>query len=305
MNDELKKLITGFFGKTLNLTADEVAELIYSNSDGSELKPDALDVLLSKNSAKIQQFKDERQVYHDNGYKKAQKEALTKLEEQIKEAFEISSDSKGIDLIQEIVNSKISTTEGLADEKVKVHPLYTKTVNELNKKIKETEGAWKDKYEAREKDLSKQNAFQGVKEKAKQILGNLKPILPSDNTKAEKQLTWFFQELGQFEFDEQDGTVIIMKDGKLLEDNHGNRVNFDAFIKDKASSIWDFQQGTPKSGTGNGKDGKNQAANPANDSEIRTPKDKAEFAKMIAEAKTPEERVAISEVWNKAQATEV
>jgi hypothetical protein len=302
---DLKTLITGFFGKTLNLTADEVATLLFENVDEGTIKADALDNLLNKDTSRIQKFKDERQVYHDNGYKKAQKEALTKLEEQIKEAFEISSESKGIDLIQEIVNTKVSSTEGLAEEKVKVHPTFTKTVNELNKKIKETESAWKDKYEAREKDLSKQNAFQGVKTKAKNILENLKPILPSDNTKAEKQLTWFFQELGQFEFDDQDGTILIMKDGKLLEDGHGNRINFDSFIKDKAASIWDFQQGTKKEGTGNGKDGKALPADKAGSSTIKAPKDKTEFARMIAEAKTPEERVEISEVWEKAQSTEV
>jgi len=305
MND-LKTLITGFFGKTLNLTADEVATLLFENVDEGTIKTDALDNLLNKDTSRIQKFKDERQVYHDNGYKKAQKEALTKLETEIKDAFEISSEAKGIELIQEIVNTKVSSTEGMAEEKVKVHPTYTKAINELNKKIKETEGVWKDKYDAREKDLSKQNAFQGVKSKAKSILENLKPILPSDNTKAEKQLTWFFQELGQFEFDDQDGTILILKDGKLLEDGHGNRINFDSFIKDKASSIWDFQQGTAKSGTGNGKDGK--ALPPNNNggsSTIKAPKDKTEFARMIAEAKTPEERVEISDVWEKAQATEV
>lgn len=304
MND-LNKLLSAFFGRTLNLTDAEVAELLYSNSDGTELKPDALDNILNKDTLRIQKFKDERQVYHDNGYKKAQKEALTKLENDIKEAFEISSDSKGIDLIQEIVNAKVSTTEGMAEEKVKVHPTYTKAINELNKKIKETEGAWKDKYEAREKDLSKQNAFQGVKSKAKNILESLKPILPSDNTKAEKQLTWFFQELGQFEFDDQEGTILIMKDGKLLEDGHGNRINFDAFIKEKAASIWDFQQGTAKTGTGNGKDGKALPAIVAGQTDLKVPKDKLELSRMISEAKTPEERVAISDAWEKAQATAI
>lgn len=304
MNEEFKKLVIGFFGKTLNLTADEVAATIFENADATEIKSDALEILLSRDASRVQKFKDERQTYHDNGYKKAQKEALTKLENEIKDKFEITSDSKGLDLIQEIVNTKVSSTDGLEDEKVKIHPLYTKTVNELNKKIKETEHVWQDKYETREKDLAKQNAFQGVKSKAKSILESLKPILPTENTKAEKQLTWFFQELGQFEFEEQDGTIIIMKDGKLLEDGHGNRINFDSFIKDKAASIWDFQQGTAKAGTGNGKEGRTQSAQ-SGGSDIKAPKDKTEYVKMIAEAKTGEERVAIADAWEKAQGSVV
>lgn len=298
---DLKELTLGFFGKTLNLSADEVAALVFENADEGTIKSDALDALLSKDTGRIQKFKDERQTYHDNGYKKAQKESLSKLENEIKEAFEISSDAKGIDLIQEIVNSKMSSTDAMDEEKVKIHPTFTKTVNELNKKIKETEGAWKDKYETREKDLAKQNAFLGVKSKAKTILENLKPILPQDANKAEAQLKWFFNDLSAFEFDDQEGTILIMKDGKLMEDAHGNRINFDTFIKDKAASIWDFQQGTAKTGTGNGKDGKAKDATSSSTSNIPVPKDKAEYTKMIAEAKSPEERVAIADAFEKAQ----
>jgi len=302
---DLKELITGFFGKTLNLTADEVAALLFENADEGTIKADALESLLTKDSNRIGKFKEERQTYYDNGYKKAQKESLSKLEDQIKETFEISSDAKGLELIQEIVNTKVSSTSNFDEEKVKVHPLYTKTVNELTKKIKETEGVWQQKFDAREKDLAKQNTFQDIKNKAKTLLENLKPILPSDSTKAEKQLSFFFNELNGYEFENQDGTIIIMKEGKLLEDKHGNRINFDAFIKDNAASIWDFQQGTAKSGTGNGKDGKTKDAVQGTDTNIKAPKDKAEFSRMIAEAKTPEERVAIADAFEKAQSTAV
>ena len=298
---DLKELTLGFFGKTLNITDDEVAALLFENADEGTIKDGALENLLAKDSNRIQKFKDERQTYYDNGFKKAQKESLSKLEEQIKETFEISSDAKGIDLIQEIVNTKVSSTENFDEEKVKVHPLFTKTVNELTKKIKDTEGIWEQKFDAREKDLAKQNTFQDIKNKARLLLENLKPILPSDSTKADKQLSFFYNELNGFEFENQDGTIIIMKDGKLLEDKHGNRINFDAFIKDNAATIWDFQTGTAKTGTGNGKDGKTKDAIEGQGQDIKAPKDKAEFSRMIAEAKTSEERIAIADAFEKAQ----
>jgi len=298
---DLKELTLGFFGKTLNITDDEVAALLFENADEGTIKDGALESLLAKDSNRIQKFKDERQTYYDNGFKKAQKESLSKLEEQIKETFEISSDAKGIDLIQEIVNTKVSSTENFDEEKVKVHPLFTKTVNELTKKIKDTEGIWEQKFDAREKDLAKQNTFQDIKNKARLLLENLKPILPSDSTKADKQLSFFYNELNGFEFENQDGTIIIMKDGKLLEDKHGNRINFDAFIKDNAATIWDFQTGTAKTGTGNGKDGKTKDAIEGQGQDIKAPKDKAEFSRMIAEAKTSEERIAIADAFEKAQ----
>ena len=307
MTDNLKKLITGFFGKTLNLSDAEVAALLYSNADGTEIKTDALDTLLSKDASRIAKFKDERQTYHDNGYKKAQKEALSKLENQVKEKYGITTGAKGITLIEEIVakNKTGDNNQILEEDKVKIHPLYTKTVNELNKRIKETENIWKGKYEEREKGLAKENAFKGVQAKAKNILDSLKPILPTDNTKAERQLNWFFNDLGQFEFQEQDGSVLILKDGKLLEDGHGNRVNFDTFVKEKAGSYWDFQQGTAKAGTGNGKDGKTTTNTTNTGDDVKVPKDKSEYARMIAEAETPEQRIAIADAFEKAQAATV
>lgn len=300
----MKEFLIAFLGKTLNLSPDEVASLLFANDDGTELKPGAVDAILLKDTARVQKFKDEQKTFFDNGYKKAQKEALGGLEKTLKEQFQIDSDKQGIELVQAIIDQRLGQGVQLDEDKIKVHPLFTKTVNELNKKIKDTETTWETKYNTRDKEISREKAFASVRSKAKAIIEGMKPILPKDQAKAERQLEWFFKELGQLEFENQDDTIIIMKDGKLLEDSHGNRRNFDALVKDMAGSYWEFEQGQQRQGAGNGNQGQGagQGQGSGQKKDVKAPKDKAEYVKMIASAKDAEERIAIDDAWQTAQA---
>ena len=293
-----KEFLTALLGKTLNFPADKVASL-FTNDDGLEFKPEALQTILDSDAARVATFKTENQTYFDNGHKKGTGEALSKHEKLIKEKYGVSSDKEGLELIDVVVTKIKGSDSTLEEDKVKVHPAYVAKVDELENKIKEANTTWETKYNERELGIKKENIFLAITKKADEILSSLKPILPKDAAKAAKQKEFLIRELQAYEYDMQDNDFIVKKDGKLHEDAHGSRVKFDSLVKDLASGLWEFEQGEDRSGTGN----QNGSGNGANGgASVKVPKNADEYTKFIAEAKSPEERIKIQDSWKEVQA---
>jgi len=59
MKKSEKDTLITFFGKTLNLTAEDVAPIFEEKGDDHELKSDALKVLLGHDATRVKTFKDE------------------------------------------------------------------------------------------------------------------------------------------------------------------------------------------------------------------------------------------------------
>ena len=109
MKQNEKQTITAFIGKTLNLPAEEVAALFKADGDEETFSETALDSLLKHDATRVQTFTSKNQEFFDNGFKKAQKEALTKFEKDIKEKYNVSEDKQGLDLIESVVMAKIKS----------------------------------------------------------------------------------------------------------------------------------------------------------------------------------------------------
>lgn len=83
----------------------------------------------------------------------------------------------------------------------------------------------------------------------------------------------------------------MTKDGKILEDAHGNMIPLKDIVKNRASELWDFQQGEQRAGTGNN----NNAAGANNGGGVKkyngpAPKTAEEYSSMIGKAETIEEK---------------
>jgi hypothetical protein len=293
-----KEFLTALLGKTLNFPADKVASL-FTNDDGLEFKPDALQTILDLDAARVTTFKTENQTMFDKGHQKGTGEALSKREKEMKDKYGVSSDKEGLELIDVIVTKLKGADSTLEEDKVKVHPAYVAKVDELENKIKEANTTWETKYNERELGIKKENTFLAITKKADEILSTLKPILPKDVAKAAKQKEFLIRELQAYEYDMQDNDFIVKKDGKLHEDAHGSRIKFDSLVKDLAGGLWEFEQGDNRQGTGNQNNNGGGAGSGAN---IKVPKNADEYTKFIAEAKTPEERIAIQDGWKAEQA---
>ena len=63
-------------------------------------------------------------------------------------------------------------------------------------------------------------------------------------------------------------------------------------MKNLAESIWDFQQGEQRSGSGNNNDSGGQQRQ-----QIKAPASEAEYIEKMKSAKTPQERIEIDDAW--------
>jgi hypothetical protein len=132
--------------------------------------------------------------------------------------------------------------------------------------------------------------FFKVKERAFAELDNLRPILPEDAKKAQKWKEKYIEEFKNFEFTEQDGVFVVLKDGKPLQDSHGYNKSFADLVKDTASEFFDFQTAEQRSSSANQQ---------VQSSAFAVPKNDEEYVRRVSEAKTPEERIAIKESYQK------
>ena len=90
-------------------------------------------------------------------------------------------------------------------------------------------------------ETRQESMFSKVKERAFAELDNLRPILPEDAKKAQKWKEKYIEDLRAYDFTEQDGMFVVLKDGKPLQDSHGYNKSFADLVKETASEIFDFQ----------------------------------------------------------------
>lgn len=285
---EIKEFLSGVLSKTLNMDEAGVASLF--NEDGT-IKDESVQTILDLDVKRIGGLKPDTKKFFDDGYKKASSEILTKRDKELSEKFGIKSDKMGIELVNEIISEQVKKSGvDLNDEAVKKHPLYISTVDKLTKDKEEAIAAESGKLTSFQTELKRKETFNNVANKAMTYFNSLKPILSSDATKAENQRALLTEKLGGYEYDIQGDKIIVLKDGKVLEDDHGNRIPFEKVVKQTAESYYDFHVTDPKSAPSNGQ------AKP-NGKEVKStleaPKTQQQFIETIANSKIPvEERKA-------------
>jgi hypothetical protein len=305
--DEIK-FVSDLVVTTLGVQQSEIASVLFDikEDETGDIKPDALKTLFDKSVVRVANFKEAETKAHDKGYSKAKAESITKFETELKEKFGITSEKQGVELIEFAVAEKLKG-QGveLDDEQIKRSSLYLNTIDRLTKDKELAIKAESDKFNELQTKIQKESTFKTIAEQANEVLNLLKPILPEGKTtegklKADIQRERFLRELGsEYDFEIKDGKILVAKDGKILEDVHSNMIDFKEIIKQRASELWDFQEGEPRTGTGN----KNDAGSNGGNKKYTgpAPKDAVEYSKMISEAKTLEEKQGIMEAFESTQ----
>jgi len=291
-------VLKDFAVKSLNLTDEQFAEIVYSDDKGT-VKEDAIQRLLALDAERIKNAKSiakERETeLHDKGYKKAQAESLIKFEGSLKEQFGVESTSQGIDLVKEII-AKISKDTNLDDDKVKLHPLYLQLERKVGTDFvaKAEFEKVKGEFDGYKSQVEKDKVNSIVINDALRDFRSLKPVLSKDPSKALNQEQRFLNELKSFEYEVQsDGNHVVKIDGKRLENAQGHPVLFRDFVKQRAELQFDFElQGTK----GNG--GNDNSQN--NDVHVTVPTDKRAYLVALNNETDPHKRVAMMNAWNEA-----
>jgi hypothetical protein len=273
-----KDLLTGVLAKTLNKSPEEISELLYNKSDDSDelvLKEDAQDLVLGLDADRIASIKTSTRPSKEE-LKKIRdqhiKEIMGDFEKSLKNKYGIESASKGLDLVQEIID-QVSECD-ISEDKVKTHPLYLQ--------LEETRT--KDDYEALETEfnefksnLERNETLSKIKRDVLTIFSSLNPIESETAAVAQTRRDDFLRKFDKYDFEvSEDGNHFVKQNGARLEDRHGNPIKFQDFVTNIASLNYDFANGTEKGNAGN--DGQNGSG-----SRTDVPKTEKEYLALMAE----------------------
>lgn len=295
----MNKDILAFLAKTLNKPEDAVASLF--NEDGS-VKDNAISELTSWDANRVKSLKDKDQLTFDNGYKKAQGEVLTKQEKKLKETFALDTESTGDELISELkiaVASKNPIGE-ITEDVIKKHPAYLSLEKAKAKEVKEAKESADQKINEFTAEQTRKERFAQVAEKALEIVQSKNPILPSDAAKAKRRLTVdVVDPLKGYDYEINGDEIVILKDGKRLEDAHGHPVKFEDHVLNTASQSLDFK-------TLEDRQSPNAKPNPAagKNTPAFVPKNEADYQSYLAKTDvTPAEKTAVIKAWSDQQSS--
>jgi len=219
-------------------------------------------------------------------YKRGIKEGREVLEKALREQYGVDSTATGADLVADIVAAKASPT--VTEDQVKIHPLYLT----VERNAKATTDAVRAELEGKiaeiELGFKRTNTLSVVQEKALNKLSELRPVLPANQLVAQTQQKMFASQFNNYDYEiEASGDILVLKDGKRVEDQHGHPVPFNDLVAQTAATMFEFQKQDARASGGN--QGTVTGANGA----TGAPKDEAEFKQRYAAAKTLVEKQQI------------
>ena len=278
MTEAEQKKLNGFLSKTLKMDDEELASLY---NEAGELT--SLTAAEQADTARVTKLKEDQA----SQYKRGQKEVASKMEAQLKDKFGVDSDLTGVELVDFILTTELEKVKGKGDEDITAHPEYLKLKSESDRMLKAKDKEWQKKIEDLELKHARESMFSKVKERAFAELDNLRPILREDAKKAQKWKEKYIEDFRAYDFTEQDGMIVVLKDGKPLQDSHGYNKSFADLVKETAAEIFDFQTAVSRS----------SAANQQTQSNFAAPRNEDEFIQKMREAKTPEEQAKVMESY--------
>ena len=258
----MKTIITGLLSKAYNFDNGKIAELFKDGETelSEQQQTEILNKILEIDAQRVENIKksvDKKDAFQD-GFKKAKSEVLTDFEKGLKEKFGVESDKTGLELVEELVSKKSEGGQGgdITEDAIKRSKVFQDMESNLKKQITTVKTEYETKINEIQDGYKAEQTFSNVSQKALQIFNGLNPILPQNKTVADNQVKFFVNTLKDFKFDVQDERIVVMdKDGKVLEDGHGNSRSFEDIVKETASGLFEFKANNGGSGSGNGGQG--------------------------------------------------
>ena len=245
------ELLTYIATKQFNLTEEEAKAIIVSEE--GKLKDDAADVLLEKDKARIAKLKSERETKYNEGYQTAEKKFKSHAEEVFKKKTGYNGTEDNFESMYDAWFEKTKVELGkkkeITDDDIKRTSLFIDL---------ETKSVPKADYEKLQSDFDqfklgqqRQSTMGLVMDRAWGVVAAKNPILSENQTVADNRKKDFLNKFGSYDYDIQDEKIVILKEGKRLEDAHGNLKQFDTFVMELAEMNFDFRAQEEVGNTGN------------------------------------------------------
>ena len=303
----MKTIITGLLSKAYNFDNGKIAELFKDGETelSEQQQTEILNKILEIDAQRVENIKksvDKKDAFQD-GFKKAKSEVFTDFEKELKEKFGLESDKMGLELVEELVSKKSEGGQGgdITEDAIKRSKVFQDMESNLKKQITTVKTEYETKINEIQDGYKAEKTFSNVSQKALQIFNGLNPILPQNKTVADNQVKFFVNTLKDFKFDVQDERIVVMdKDGKVIEDGHGNSRSFEDIVKETASGLFEFKANNGGSGSGNG--GQGQGGSGSSSYAGNVPKTFEELEKVMSDTSISiEDRSNIMAEYEKAQ----
>jgi len=318
---EVINVLLGYFAKVLGISEVEASDLIFDKTEGEPtegqtvydlklkdqdpykvtLKPDVLTSLLASDSGRVEKIKSgvDTTPAFQKGYDKAKSEVLTAKEKELREKYDIEDTKLKLDDLLVNIIAKNSDDDLLPDDKVKTHPLYLALEKSKLQDIETLEGTHAKALEDLQKTQEQDKVLGKVNSLVLGYFNELNPILSQDPVKAENARKDFVNKFSSYEYQAQEeGDPLIIKDGKRVEDAHGNPLSLKSLVTSAAESQYDFEVQKTKGAPGNGKD------DDKDEKTVVVPGSREEYDEAIFNAKSADERVALADAWEAAHPNE-
>lgn len=242
MTNEEQKVLNEFLSRTLKVGEEDLATLYNEAGDLTGLQ-----VAYDADALRVKKQGDERKSQYNRGLK----EGASKIEKEIKAKYEVESELEGVELVDQIVLSKVEETKVVTKD-ISKHPEMLKARAEWESEQRKRDKAWEEKLEAKDKEFSRTILLDKVKAKGSVLLDEFRPILPEEPYKAAQWKQVFLNELMSYDYQEHDGDFIVKdKDGNALKDAHGYDRKFKEFTKDIADKYFSYHKAEERSSSGN------------------------------------------------------
>lgn len=259
-----KEILIAFLGKTLNMTPEQVAPLLYKKGDDDTLTEEVSDTALAEiqrlDAERVAKLKPNTKEFFDNGYKKAQAEIADAHEKTLRAKFNVDSEGKmkGDDLLNAIKAAMAKQDDTLPADKVKIHPEFLAMEANYRKQLEDLEATWKQKAETMQSTFDREKSWSDVSGRIRQEFKALNPILPKDAAKADASVELFVNtHFRDYDFKPtEDGKFLVMKDGARVDNAHGHPLYLGDLVKQSAERLFDFEAQPPAGQAGNTNDGK-------------------------------------------------
>lgn len=287
MKAEEQKILNESLSKLFKLDPETIASLYNDAGDLVDFSK-----ILELDSARIAKYKSDS----NDQFKRGVKETMSKFEKEVKEKYELESESVGVDLIDQLVVKKVEEAKVAGTKDITKHPEFIKLQVSIDKQLKDRDKEWETKFTEKDAEINKTKLFEKISKRAIANLKKRNPILPTDPVKAQYWEDQYLNELKKSNYMENgDDPIVLGEDNKPLQNAHGKAVVFDQFTNDIADRMFEFPVSEPRSNSGN------KPPDPKNNGQsgFVPPKDEAEFQTRLKDPKIiPTERIQLMEWYN-------
>jgi hypothetical protein len=285
MTKDEQKILNESLSKLFKLDPETIASLYNEAGDLVDFSK-----ILELDADRIKKFKADT----DSQYKRGVKEGAQKIEKEVKEKYELESESVGVDLIDQLVVKKVEEAKAAGTKDITKHPEYIKLQVSIEKQLKDRDKEWEAKVVAKEAEFNKAKLFEKVRERALMNLESRKPILSPDPRKAQTWKETYLNDLRNANYMDNEGEIVVLNaEGKPLQSPHGKNITFDEFEKEVADKYFDYPVGEQRSSSGN----KPPDSKGSSDG-FNAPKTEDEYFTRLRDPKiTPKERIQLTEYW--------